>query len=188
VSASRPILVVSGSPGAGKTSVARRVSAADPRGLHLLSDVFYGFPAHPVDPTTPDSHAQNAAIVAAVMRAAATFAEADYAVVVDGVFGPWWLPQIAGALRGCEVDYVLLRADLDEALQRATTRSEGADPRAVRHMHRAFAEAEGFERHVLETGGVPLDDVVQRLEARRAGGGLRLDLGALLAGSDPDAC
>jgi predicted kinase len=181
VTPSRCILIVTGCPGAGKTSVSARLAAADPRGLHLASDVFYGFPAHPVDPTTPESQAQNDAIVRAVMRAAAAFAEAGYEVVVDGIFGPWWLPQIADELQrhGLTADYALLRADLDEALRRATTRVHAADPEAVRHMHRSFAAAEPCERHALETTGVPLDEVVRSLQERRANGALRLDLAAL---------
>jgi predicted kinase len=181
MSASSPVLIVSGCPGAGKSSVSARLAAADARGVHLTSDVFYGFPAHPVDPTTPESRAQNDAIVRAVMRAAGGFAEAGYAVVVDGIFGPWFLPQIAEELQrqGLAADYVLLQADLEEALRRATTRAHAADPDAVRHMHRAFAAAQGFEDHALETTDVSLDDVVRRLQERRAGGALRLDLTAL---------
>lgn len=181
VSTTQPVLIVSGCPGAGKSSVSSRLAAADACGLHLASDAFYGFPAHPVDPTTPESRAQNDAIVRAVMRAAGAFAEAGYAVAVDGIFGPWWLPQIAEELQrhGLSADYVLLRADLEEALRRATTRPHAADPDAVRHMHRAFAVVEGFEHHALETTSIPLDDVVRSLQERRAGGALRLDLAAL---------
>jgi len=181
VSADRSVLIVSGCPGAGKSSVSARLAAADSRGLHLASDVFYGFPAHPIDPTTPESRAQNDATVRAVMRAAGAFAEAGYEVIVDGIFGPWWLPQIADELRqrGLDADYVLLHAELDEALRRATTRAHAADPNAVRHMHRSFAAAQGFERHALDTTGVSLDEVVRSLQERRAGGELHLDLAAL---------
>lgn len=181
MSAGRSVLIVSGCPGAGKSSVSSRLAADYARGLHVASDVFYTFPAHPVDPTTPESHAQNDAMVRAVMRAAGAFAEAGYEVVVDGIFGPWWLPQIAEELQkhGLAADYVLLRVDLEEALQRATSRPHAADPKAVRHMHRAFAAAEGFEGHALETTSVPLDEVVRSLQERRATGELRLDLAAL---------
>lgn len=179
-----PILILSGSPGAGKTSLSSRIAKGEARGLHLVSDVFYGFPAHPIDPTVPESHAQNTAIVGAVMQAAAAFAEAGYGVVVDGVLGPWWMPSIARVLhpRGLAADYLILTTDVEEAVRRATTRAQGADPRAVRHMHRAFAATEGFDRHVLDTTGVALEEVLRRAEARRQAGDLRLDLDAWLDG------
>ena len=46
------ILIVSGSPGTGKTTVSAALANAAPHGLHLASDSFYRFPVRLVDPTT----------------------------------------------------------------------------------------------------------------------------------------
>jgi len=64
------IIIVSGCPGSGKTTLARSLARSHPRGLHLRSDVFYGFPVALVDPTRPESHEQNAVIIRAVARSA----------------------------------------------------------------------------------------------------------------------
>ena len=72
------ILVVSGGLGTGKTTLARALAHAEPTGLHLVTDTFYEFPAHLVEPTTEESHGQNAAIMKAIGRAAAAFAEGGY--------------------------------------------------------------------------------------------------------------
>ena len=62
------IVIVSGAMGTGKSTLARRLAKASPRGLHLDSDLFYGFPADPIDPATPESHAQNVTMMRALAR------------------------------------------------------------------------------------------------------------------------
>lgn len=175
------ITVVSGSPGAGKTTLARGLATLSERGLHLESDPFYGFPAHPIDPTTPASHAQNSAILTAVVRAATGFAEADYDVYVDGVVGPWWLPLLGAELvtRGIALHYLVLRVELEEALRRAAARAQSTDEAAVRHMHRAFEDLGAFAGHAVNTSGVAVETLLERVAASLAQGDFRVDLDAL---------
>jgi predicted kinase len=170
------LLIVSGAPGTGKTTLAAALAAAAPRGLHLRSDVFYGFPAHPIDPATPGAHAQNRCVIRAVGRAAGAFAEGGYDVFLDGIFGPWFLAELIGALgpSSAPPDYVVLRADPDEAVARVARRDgPGAEGR-VRHMHRALADLGALEGHALDTRGASPARARAELERRRACGALRL--------------
>jgi hypothetical protein len=101
MSAPPPIVIVSGCPGSGKTTLAKALALArGTKGVHLVSDVFYGFPAAPIDPTHPDSREQNTVIMRALARAARAFAEGGYHVVLDGIFGPWFLPVLQEELSG----------------------------------------------------------------------------------------
>jgi predicted kinase len=174
------IAIVTGVPGAGKTSVCRLLAAATTRGLHLVSDDFYAWPAHLVDPTKPESQAQNAAILTAISRAAGAFGEAGYDVFLDGILGPWFLPLVASELRpiGVPVDYVVLRADADEAVARATSRQPPADERMVRHMRASFAELGRFERHVVDTDAIETAALAEQLDDGLRAGDFRLDLEA----------
>lgn len=173
------IVVVSGSPGAGKTSVSAALAQADARGLHIPSDVFYGFPAHPVPPYRAGADEQNAAVIRAACRAAASFASDGYRVCLDGVFGPWFLPLIAREFEAVrtQVAYVLLQVDLEEALARVRRRSGPEMDAMVRAMHAAFEQpAPGLAGHRVPTTGRSPEAVMEDIEHRLASGALDLDL------------
>jgi predicted kinase len=174
------ITIVTGSPGAGKTTLSRRAAQADPRGLHLVTDVFYTFPAHPISPVLPESREQNAAMIAAATRAAAAFASHGYAVFLDGIVGPWFLPVVAAELASTDVrvEYVVLRVSLAEAVRRATTRAQPGPEAVVRRMHAAFEDLGAYAAHVLDTTDLSIDEAAAELARRRAAGAFRLDLSA----------
>jgi len=168
------VTIVTGAPGTGKTTLSRRLARQDERGIHLVSDVFYGFPARPIDPTKPESNAQNTAIIRALGRAAASFADSGCPVVLDGIFGPWFLPELRAALgSGLETEYVVLRAPAALALERVRD-GPGASAR-VEHMHRAFADLGPFAGHALDSAGATPEDLLAAFLAGRAEGRFRLE-------------
>jgi cytidylate kinase len=146
------ITIISGCPGTGKTTLSRALAEAEAAGLHFVTDTFYHFPAHPLDPTTPASHAQNTTIMRAIGRAAAAFVEGGYDVFLDGVVGPWFLPTLLHEWRTVpRVAYVILQATLAEELARVLRRDGAATSARVRAMHKAFADLGGYARHVIDT-------------------------------------
>jgi cytidylate kinase len=159
------IVILTGSPGTGKTTVAALLAKAKPRGLHIPSDVFYTFPAYPISPYRPASLEQNTAIVTAVTRTAATFAGHGYDVILDGIVGPWFLPVVAAELRstGIAVHYVVLHAPLEIALGRVQDRIGHEKDDVVRQMHAAFCELGAYARHVVDTGSRDADAVATEL-------------------------
>jgi len=88
------VVILTGPPAAGKTTVARLVAANAGRPtVHLTTDLFYrsirtGF----VLPFLPEAQRQNEVVIEAIVGTVATFARGGYDVVVDGIVGPWFLP------------------------------------------------------------------------------------------------
>jgi chloramphenicol 3-O-phosphotransferase len=119
------IVIISGPPGAGKSTVAESLCARYDRTVHLKTDELYasvrmGF----ISPWKPESDRQNHMISRAAARAATAFAQELYAVFIDGVIGPHLLPEYLEDLRAAAVPvhFVLLRPSLDEIVRRGLTR------------------------------------------------------------------
>ncbi len=165
-----PITIVTGPPGAGKSTVAAALARSSPLGVHLVADqcfrwVVSGF----VPPWSPDAEGQNATVIDAVGAAAGRFAEGGYEVVVDGIVGPWFLDRLcraAGSSAGI-LRYVVLRPSREVAVRRAVSRTGGHDltiRAPVEVMYDAFADLGPYETHVVDSsalGSAVTADVVR---------------------------
>lgn len=173
------LLVVTGPPGAGKSTVAARVVAAHARAVLVEGDRFFAFVARgAVPPWTAQAAEQNGVVLAAAARAAGRFASGGYPVVYDGVLGPWSLPDFVAESGLAHVDYALLLPSEQVCRERVASRAGHGftDDDAARAMHGEFARAEVDERHVLrDLPGGP-DDVAAAVLERSAGGVLRWPL------------
>ncbi|HWF75895.1 MAG TPA: AAA family ATPase [Caulobacteraceae bacterium] len=175
-----PILIVSGPPGAGKTTVARRlVETAGPPAAHLHTDDFYNAirPGY-VAPWLAESHGQNTVVTRAIVAAAAEYAAGGYFVVVDGVVGPWFLDvyrEAAGRL-GVALDYVVLRPDRETAVARARDRDRDEAPLAPYPpgLYENFADLGALEAHVVDSGAIDADALAAQLRGGLAAGRFRL--------------
>jgi cytidylate kinase len=169
------LLVVTGPPGAGKSTVARVLAGAARRSVLVEGDAFFGFlAAGAVEPWLPGSAEQNTVVTEAAASAAGAFARGGYTTVYDGVVGPWFLPTFAGATGLDELAYVVLLPPVEVCVRRVAGRRDHAfaDEGATRKMHAEFAAADIARRHVLEDVDGPVDQVVATIEAARAAGAL----------------
>jgi cytidylate kinase len=181
-----PIALISGAPGTGKTAVSNLLAQRSASGVHIPSDIFYTFPAHSIRPHLSAAHAQNQAVIASALHAAAAFARREYDVFLDGIFGPWFLAFIAEELSPVlpSIHYVILRAPLETALRRIRDRSGHPGDEVVRQMHAEFErDAAAYARHIVETDALSIEDTVAEILRRRESGDFLLELAAV--GSEP---
>jgi predicted kinase len=154
-----PLIVLTGPPGAGKTTVAPAVADAFAMAVHLRADEFWHAIHKPwVAPYLAGSERQNAVVMDAATAAACRYALGGYAVVLDGIVGPWFIDVFidAATAAGLALHYVILRPTSEIALARATARRAGelVNPVPVRKVHEAFGELGRYERHVVDTSGL----------------------------------
>jgi tRNA uridine 5-carbamoylmethylation protein Kti12 len=140
-----PVLILTGPPGAGKTTTARVLAARFPRSVHLESDAFFRFIASGhVAPWRRESHEQNRAVMGIVATAAAGYADAGYLTIIDGIVSPdWFFPPLRDALQasGHAVAYAVLRPPLEVCISRAASRAgpQLADTEVIAQLWGDFA-------------------------------------------------
>lgn len=175
------ILVLTGPPGAGKTTVAALVAASFEPSVHLVADqCFHWVASGFVAPWRPEADQQNATVVDVVAAAAARFVAGGYHVVVDGIVGPWFLERFV-AVAGTAVAYAVLRPRPEVALARALGRAGERDLRRsdpVQAMIGAFADLGAYEAHVVDSSDLTAEETAAELLARLGSRALRVPGGA----------
>lgn len=156
------IVIISGPPGSGKSSVSESLCQRYDRTVHLETDRLYGaIRMGFIRPWLPGADRQNAMVTRAAARAAAAYAGELYAVFIDAVVGPNLLPVYLEELppAGVPVHFVLLMPTIEETVQRGLTREPAlrVPEDALRMMHASFTEFAGFAGYTIDNSGMTAD-------------------------------
>lgn len=171
------LLIVTGPPGAGKSTVAGLLVERFEPAVLLEGDSFFGFLRRGfVPPWLPGSSRQNEVVTVAAATAAGIYAAAGYTTLYDGVVGPWGLHTFAAAAGGDHLDYVVLLPSVERCVERVATRvGHGfTDEGGTRKMHAEFAAADIDARYVLVDPPDDPAEVAEMILAAQDGGRLRL--------------
>jgi adenylate kinase family enzyme len=138
------VIVVSGPPGAGKSTVAKALADVYEPSALVIGDDFFAFLAiGRIDPWLPEADAQNQTVLSAAAAACGRLAE-RFTVVYDGVL---WPPHAASFARaaGRAFHYALLLPPLEVCLERVRKRRDHplSDQKAVADMWHSFDSARG---------------------------------------------
>lgn len=178
--------MVTGPPGAGKTTVAPLVARRADPSVCLESDWFWTTIANGfIPPHRTEAHDQNAAVVRAFSSAASALAASGFLVVLEGIIGPWYLSLVRSecARNDVPLSYAVLRPSREVALERAVSRVGEErvpghpaliDPEVINQMWGAFADLGDLEYLAIDNSVLSATDSAEQLWSRFVDGELRL--------------
>jgi predicted house-cleaning noncanonical NTP pyrophosphatase (MazG superfamily)/predicted kinase len=163
------VLILTGPPGSGKSTVAQLVAERITRSVHLESDLFFhwivgGY----VEPWLPESHDQNTFVMRLVGDVAAAYAEAGYFTIVDGMLLPdWFYVPVTNALTsaGLNVATVILRPSLEVCLERASSRPERplVDRAVIEKLWNEFDDLSDLDAVAIDNAKQTPDETAEQL-------------------------
>jgi hypothetical protein len=178
------LLLLTGSPGCGKTTVAPLV--ADRHELSTCLDLDWFFATlrkGAVDPWRAEAHAQNRVVLQAAAVAVAAFAYGGYFTVAEGILYPFMLDVFAAACAptGVTLNYAVLRAPIDVVQRRVQDRRVEpqhagalADAAVVDDLWAQFERHGLAERHRVDSGARGPVEVAGEIDRRMEAGEFRL--------------
>ena len=169
-------MVVTGPPGAGKSTASNRLVTLAARAVLVDGDAFFqAVKAGWVEPWLPESARQNETVIDALGAAACRYARGDYVVFVEGIIGPWFLDRFRAELAG-PLHYVVIRPNRNAAFARATARPETQLTEAVpiTKMYDEFESLGVYERCVVDNSMQTLDETVHAIATGLGDGRFRV--------------
>ncbi len=165
------LLIITGPPGAGKSTVARLVADRFEPSALVQGDVFFGFVARGyIDPWLAESHEQNTVVTEATARATSVFARGGFTTIFDGMVGPWFLPTFLEHAGVESVHYAALLPSAETCVARVLARTDHGfrEETVTREMHASFADGGIDPRSVIDAEPDPVSvagEVLRRFGA-----------------------
>jgi tRNA uridine 5-carbamoylmethylation protein Kti12 len=175
------IYLISGTPGSGKSSVAKALVSRFPRGVAIavddLREMVVSGMAHPVPTWTEETARQFALARASAVRMALLYEAAGFVVAIDDVISSEsFHTDYESHFEGAQPQRILLHPALDTALARNANRSNKAFDTSVLEavivrLHHEFSSMDQSGWHVIDSSNLDLPKTVDIILERIGFGG-----------------
>jgi hypothetical protein len=178
------LLLLTGSPGCGKTTIAPLVADHAPLSACLDLDWFFAkLRQGAIEPWREEAHQQNRVVLSAAASAVATFSAGGYFTVAEGILFPTMVDLFVTACEplGIDLHYAVLRAPLPVVISRVQSRTiepehRGAlaDESVVDDLWTQFERHGVTARHCVYADDHPPDVIADEIYRRWQNGQFRL--------------
>jgi predicted kinase len=178
------LLLLTGSPGTGKTTVAPLVADRHERSACFDLDWFFAkLRRGAIEPWRVEAHTQNRVVLHAAAEAVGAFAAGGYVTVAEGILYPFMLDLFAAVCDrdGVALHYAILRAPIDLVQQRVVDRKTEpqhagalADAAVVDDLWAQFERHGVAERHRVDSGERTPGAIAEEIDRRLGAGEFRL--------------
>ena len=152
------LIVVTGPPGSGKSTVAPLLSRMFTASAVVAGDDFFSFIDQGyLQPWTAEADQQNETVAEAAAAAAGRLSIGGYTVVYDGLLAPGFLERFRVATGLSSLHYAVLLPPEQHCVDRVRSRAGHGftDLPATRQMYRDFAEADLAPNHLITSTADP---------------------------------